>query len=194
MAPGSLLDLTVRELLDAVAADSPAPAGGAVAALGTALAAALAGMTARITGGGFADRAATADALRRRAGELADADGAAYEEFLATLRLPREPDPEARGEAVRAARSGATEVPTKIGEVAAAVARLAADLAGTVKPNLRGDAVAGALVAAAAAGIAVELVETNVGEDSEDPRLVRVRQAAATARSAVDRAGVRASR
>ncbi|WP_425564207.1 cyclodeaminase/cyclohydrolase family protein, partial [Pseudonocardia zijingensis] len=41
MAEPSLLDLTVRELLDSVAARTPAPGGGGVAAIVTAMAAGL---------------------------------------------------------------------------------------------------------------------------------------------------------
>jgi formiminotetrahydrofolate cyclodeaminase len=190
----SLLDLSVRELLDAVAADSPAPAGGAAAAVATALAAALAALAARVSGPEFAERAAAADALRRRAAPLGDADGAAYADYLAALRLPKEPEPERRAAAVRRARDAATDVPAQIGEVAMAVAELAAELAGTVKPQLRGDAVAGALLAAAAAATAAELVEANVGESADDPRVARAQEAADTARAAVHRATVRASR
>ena len=195
MAPArSLLDLSVRELLDAVATDPPAPAGGAAAAVATALAAALAALAARVSGPEFAGLAATAEDLRRRAAPLGDADGAAYVQYLTALRLPREPEPERRAAAVRRARDAATDVPAQIGEVAAAVAELAAELAGTVNPQLRGDAVAGALLASAAAATAAELVEANIGEAPDDPRVARARDAAAGARAAVDRATVRANR
>lgn len=178
----SLLDLSVRDLLATLAARSPAPGAGAVAALGAVLAAALTAMTAR-----FSDDAATAaaaDALRERAEPLADADGVAYREFLAALRQPRDPDPAARDAAVRRARDATVAVPVEIGEVAADVARLAARLAADGNPNLHGDAVAAGLLAAAAAGTAAEVVAANLGADADDPRLRRARELAADARRA----------
>jgi methenyltetrahydrofolate cyclohydrolase len=191
---GSLLDLTVRDLLDAVAADTPAPGGGAGAALGAALAAALTGMAARFSGEPYAAAAEAADTLRRRAAPLADADGAAYRDFLAALRLPRDDDPDGRAAAVRRARDAATDVPLEIGEIAAGVAELAAELAAGGNPNLRGDAVAGALLAAAAAGTAAQLVAANLGAGSADPRLRRARELAAAATAEAGRATGRVAR
>lgn len=171
-----VLDLTVRELLDAVAERTPAPGGGGAAALATALAAALAGMAARFAPDGAA-QAAAADELRARAAPLADADAAAYRAFLGALRLPREA--EGRAEAVARARDAASAVPAEIAEVAGEVAELAAGLAAHGNPNLRGDAVAAVQLAAAAAATAAELVAANgVG----GPRLTRVRELAAAAR------------
>lgn len=170
----SLLDLRVRELLDAVSARTSAPGGGAVAAVATALAAALAGMAARYAGveGG------AADALRDRAAALADADAAAYAEFLEALRLPRD-DP-GRAAAVAAARDGAAAVPGEIAALADAVSGMAAPLVEGGNPNLRGDALAAVLLAAAAARTAAELVAANVGAD---PRTDRARAHAAAAGS-----------
>jgi len=175
MPERSLLDLSVRELLDAVAARTSAPGGGAVAALGTALAAALTGMAAR-----FSDDpavAAEADALRDRVARLADADAAAYGAFLVALRLPRD-DP-ARADAVAGARAEAAAVPAGIADVADAVSGLAAALVCGGNPNLRGDAVAAVLLAAAAAGTGAELVAANLGP-AADPRLEQARAAAAS--------------
>jgi methenyltetrahydrofolate cyclohydrolase len=153
----SLLDLTVRELLEAVAERTPAPGGGGVAALTTALAAGLAGMATR-----FGDGAATAraDALRVEAAPLADADAAAYRAYLAAVRLPRD-DP-GRAHAIAVARAEAIAVPARIAELAAAVAELADGLARSGNPNLRGDATAAVQLAAAAATTAAELVAANV--------------------------------
>jgi methenyltetrahydrofolate cyclohydrolase len=182
VSEGSLLDMTVRELLDAIAARTPAPGGGGVAAIGTALAAALVGMAARFGEGG--DTAARADALRARVAPLADADAAAYGAFLAAVRLPRA-DP-ARAAAVAEARDGASAVPGEIAEVAEEVSGLAAALVRDGNPNLRGDAAAAVMFAAAAAGTAAELVAANLGAQSHDARLDRARALAASTR---DRAG-----
>ncbi len=178
---GSLLDLTVRELLDAVAARTTAPGGGAAAALATALAAALAGMAARFTDTAAAAAAAEqADALRARAEPLADADAAAYGEFMTALRLPR--DNPTRADRVARSRNGAAGVPAEIAEVANAVSELAAGLARDGNPNLRGDAIAATLLAAAAAGTAAELVAANAVGTQSDPRLERAREVAVATR------------
>lgn len=174
---GSLLDLTVRELLDAVAARTPSPGGGAVAALVTALAAALAGMAARF-GDPDSTAAAQADALRARAAPLADADATAYAAFLTALRLPR--DNPARSGSVARTRDGASAVPTEVAEIASAVSELGGTLARDGNPNLRGDATAAALLAAAAAVSAAELVAANT--TGSDPRTDRARRVVETAR------------
>jgi formiminotetrahydrofolate cyclodeaminase len=176
-ARGSLLDLTVRDLLDVMAARTPAPGGGGVAALATAMAAALTGMASRFGDGAAATRS---DDLRHRASVLADADAVAYGTFLTAVRLPHD-DP-GRPTAVAEARRGAIGVPAEIGELAAEVAELAADLALHGNPQLRGDAVAAVRIAAAAAGTAADLVAANVHGEEGAADLERVRLLATAAR------------
>jgi methenyltetrahydrofolate cyclohydrolase len=160
----SLLDMTVRQLLDVTAARTPTPGGGGAAALTTGLAAALAGMAARFGDGAEAERAAErADALRAAVTPLADADAVAYRAYLAATRLPRE-DP-SRADAVAAARRETIAVPALIADIAGAVAELAADLAHTGNPHLRGDATTAVHLAAAAATATAELVAENVTGD-----------------------------
>lgn len=176
-ARGSLLDLTVRDLLDVMAARTPAPGGGGAAALATAMAAALAGMASRFGDGAAATRS---DDLRHRAAVLADADAVAYGAFLTAVRLPHD-DP-GRPTAVAEARRDAVGVPAEIGEIAAEVAELAAGLARHGNPQLRGDAVAAVRIAAAAAGTAAELVAANVHGEEGVADLERVRLLATAAR------------
>jgi methenyltetrahydrofolate cyclohydrolase len=176
-ARGSLLDLTVRDLLDVMAARTPAPGGGGVAALATAMAAALTGMASRFGDGAAATRS---DDLRHRASVLADADAVAYGTFLTAVRLPHD-DP-GRPTAVAEARRGAIGVPAEIGELAAEVAELAADLARHGNPQLRGDAVAAVRIASAAAGTAADLVAANVHGEEGAADLERVRLLATAAR------------
>jgi formiminotetrahydrofolate cyclodeaminase len=173
----SLLDLTVRDLLGSVAARTPAPGGGGVAALVTALAAGLAGMAARFGDGTGAERA---DTLRAAVAPLADADAAAYRSYLAATRLPRD-DP-GRAGAVAAARQEAIAVPARIAELAGEVAELAADLARTGNPNLHGDATAAVNLAAAAATTAAALIAANVGDGAGAGELDRARAVASAAR------------
>ena len=184
MADRSLLDLTVRELLDAAGARTPAPGGGGAAALTTALAAALAGMAARF--GDDESAAERADALRAAVAPLADADAAAYGAYHAAPRLPRD-DP-GRAEAIAAARRETIEVPARITDLAGQVAELAADLARSGNPNLHGDAAAAVHLAAAAATTAAELIAANVTDDTGAAERDRARDIGTAARALAEAA------
>jgi methenyltetrahydrofolate cyclohydrolase len=176
-AEPSLLDMTVRDLLDSVAARTPAPGGGGVAALATAMAAGLTAMAARFGDGAVAERA---DELRAAAAPLAAADAAAYEAFLAATRRPR--DEPGRAEAVERARAGTIAVPVVIADVAGEVAGLAADLVLNGNPNLRSDAAAAVHLAAGAAATAAELLAANVRGGQGAAERDRAREIAEAAR------------
>src|SRR6476659_1391928 len=86
LGSSSFLDAGGTEFLDAVPARTPAPGGGAVAAVAVSLAAGLTGMAARFAADDWERRAeivGRADELRARAEPLADADAAAYGAFMA---------------------------------------------------------------------------------------------------------------
>lgn len=140
-----------------MAAATPAPGAGSSAGWACALAAALAEMTARISGRPEADRAAE---LRARALELAEAD---LESYAPVLAAP----PEGRA----AALSEAATVPLAIAEAAAEVAELAAGVVAGGRRSVEGDATAGALLAEAVACAAARLVELNLAGQPDDPRL-----------------------
>jgi formiminotetrahydrofolate cyclodeaminase len=131
---------------------------------------------------------ARADELRRSAAPLADLDGERYRELLAALRLPREPDPEARALAVAAASDLAAEPPMLVLQVAAEVSELAARLAEGGNRNLRGDAAAAAMLASAVADSAAILVAENLARTPDDPRLDAAATLTARARAAAARA------
>jgi methenyltetrahydrofolate cyclohydrolase len=169
--------MTPEAFLAAVAERTPAPGGGAAAGIGCALGAALAEMAARFAG--FEEAAARAEALRAEGVRLADADLDAYAPVLAAFRLPAD-DP-GRAEALAVAQSAAAEVPLAIAEAAASVAVLAREVAAAGKPGLRGDALAGADIAAGAARAAARLVEINLAGEPGDARVARAREAAARA-------------
>jgi methenyltetrahydrofolate cyclohydrolase len=167
---------TVAEFLSALAAPTPAPGGGAAGAIACTLAAALVEMAAGVSG--RAGVAAAGAAARDRVAGLADEDAAAYGDVIDAQRAG---DP-AR---IAAALSHASDVPLAVAETAAELAGLAADLAATGRDSVRGDAVAGALLAEAAAAAAARLVEINLAGAPADPRRERARDlshAAADAR------------
>jgi methenyltetrahydrofolate cyclohydrolase len=121
--------------------------------------------------------------LRTRALELAEIELHAYEPVLEALRLPRD-DPE-RAARVSATQTEASKSPLEIAQVAADLAELAAELATSGNPNLKGDAVAGALLAEAAAQAASRLVAINLtdGPVVEEAAVSAARAAAARERA-----------
>jgi formiminotetrahydrofolate cyclodeaminase len=93
------------------------------------------------------------------------------------------------GDARQQALRGAALVPLEIAEIGARVAQLAVQVAEAGNPNLRGDAVTGALLAAASARSAACLVDINVSLGGLEPELSRrAAQAVADASRAADRA------
>jgi methenyltetrahydrofolate cyclohydrolase len=176
-ATSEYLDLPLREFLDLLASDAPAPGGGSVAAVAVALAAGLSGMAARLSAGqlaaagGLADRA---DAARQMVAPLAGADAESYGRVLDAYR---EPDSETRRERVSDALSGATDVPLAVAEVGNEVAGIAARLVEEGNPNLEGDAIAAVLLAEAGVRTAAVLAEINLSSANvEDDRLGRANE------------------
>lgn len=111
-------DITPSAFLDAVAAGTPAPGGGSVAALAGALASALAGMVARLSMGKkkYADiaeemqqAADTVDKLRLSLTSAIAEDSAAFEKVMDSYRMDKS-DP-GRAGAIQAAMTHAAEVP-----------------------------------------------------------------------------------
>jgi formiminotetrahydrofolate cyclodeaminase len=172
----SFLDLGLKEFLDAVPIRSPAPGGGSVAAVAAALAAGLTAMAARFAPNEWQRRAETigrAEELRARIEPLADEDASAYGVFM--------------DDRSDANRERIVAIPFALVELAAETAALAALVATQGNPNVRGDAAAGADLAAAAASIGARLVKLN--SDAMDPRVgesVRLALAAKKAAATAD--------
>ena len=181
----ALLDRSLREFLDDVAAAGRTPGGGSAAALVTALAAALLAKIARTSTAWPESRgiAAQAESLGDRAAPLAQADA---EEYEAALQA-REDDGgqaeagERRDFALGRAYARAAEPPLQIARAAADVAELAVVVARNGDPAFHADAVIAALLAAAAANSAAELVGVNLTASARDER---VREAGRLAESA----------
>ena len=177
-----MLEKSLATFLDEVAAKTSAPGGGGVSSITIALAAALAGMTARFSEKALGDEAselaARADELREEVGALAQADAEAYGAYVEARRLP-EDDP-AREQRLAEAEDRASQVPLRIAEIGADVARLAVDLAERGNPNLAGDAYTSGVLAEAGTRAAANLVVVNLGGDDGDERVRRARGLAAS--------------
>ncbi len=130
-----LATLSLREVLNRVAAPTPTPGGGTVSAITGALGAALAEMVAslpRTRGNAAAEREAldrarpAIAAARARLETLADLDTAAFDRLLGALRRPKSTDAEKteRHLAVVHATKEATLVPIEIVRVCADVLKL----------------------------------------------------------------------
>ena len=172
-------DRPLASLLEEFAASTPAPGGGSAAACACALAAALVEMAAALEGSGEGERMRI---LREHALELAERELGSYAPVLEARRLPRD-DPERPGR-IEVALAEASAAPLAIAEAASEVAELGAGLAAQAGPAIRGDALAGVLLAEAAAAAAASLVEINLESQPDAEELARAHEAAARAAAA----------
>lgn len=190
-----IADKPLGELLDSLAARTPAPGGGTAAAFAAAAAAGLVEMAAGFTlgredhadvHGRMAEVAARGGELRARLVELAEQELHAYEPVLEAIRLPREDS--ARAERVAVALSSAAESPMAITRAGAEVAQLGGELAERGAWRLVGDAVTAAVLAEGACVAAGRLAAINLSTVPDDPRLAEVSDLAAVAAAARTRA------
>ncbi len=150
---------TFGDLLEAIAARTPAPGGGAVAALTAALAAALARMVVRY---GASDPASlsTLAGLGAAALRLADDDAAAFARLSALWKLDRN-DP-ARRERWPGAVEAVIAAPQGVIDASLDMLRLLDRLSKTANPRLAGDLAIAAILAHAAAESAAWNVRANL--------------------------------
>jgi len=126
-----LVNLTVKDFVDELASDSPAPGGGSVAALCGSLAAGLASMVGNLTTGKYNFKTSEerieykenearmltmaweAQQMKKQLIEAIDKDTEAFNNYMAALKLPKKTDNEkkVRSEAVQKAIKNATLVP-----------------------------------------------------------------------------------
>ena len=186
----ALLDRSLREFLDDVAARGRTPGGGSAAALVTALAAALLAKIARTSTAWPESRgiAAQAESLRDRAAPLAQASAEEYEAALQAREDEGGPAGERRDFALGRAYARAAEPPLQIARAAADVAELAVVVARNGDPAFHADAVIAALLAAAAASSAAELVGVNLTASTGDERVREAGRLAENAARAAEEA------
>lgn len=166
-------DTPLGRWLDALAAGTPAPAGGAALGVAGALAAALATMAARLTAGRpkfaavegeFVGIITEAEALRRELLTLAVDDAAAYEGVTRARALPQANDAEraARRAAIGEALLTAAATPLAMLRAAARTAELAARAVADGNPSAAPDAQVGIYLARAVARGGYDTVIANL--------------------------------
>jgi len=178
--PGQILENKLAALdegapggfLDAVAANSAAPGGGAVAALAGALSAALVAMVGRLTVGKrrYADvqdeateAVARAEKLRASLTAAMDEDSAAFNAVMAAYKLPKPTEEEQtlRDAAIQAAMAHATEIPLATARAALEALELALLVASRGNVNAASDAATAAWMAMASIQSAALNVRVN---------------------------------
>lgn len=149
---------SLADFLDAVAAATPIPAGGTVAALVGALAASLGIMGARLSRQRGVEHRLSE--ISRRLRELMQADGDAYQRFIRATRLAK--TDRIRPAVLSSALHLATEIPLEIAEQATEAGALLHACSAEVKPRVRSDLTVGLLLAIAAADAGRNTVAENI--------------------------------
>jgi methenyltetrahydrofolate cyclohydrolase len=177
---------SIQQWSDAVAAASATPAGGAVAALASALAASLVAMVAGLTTRREKYAAVhqyaqeileRADQVRSELLDLARQDAIVVAEYMDALTLPQETEFErtARDAAKRAALLEAARVQLELLDLASEVAGLAEAMVGSGVATAIGDAATASFIAGAASRSAYWSIRSNlrlVGRPDETRPLV----------------------
>ena len=188
----SMAEQTLTDFLAALAAPTPAPGGGAAAAISGATAAALVEMVAGLSLKKSPDGAEAAlqqrtaaqmAALRAELLTLADDDANAYDAFIQAMRLPKSEEHErvARGRAMSSAAEHAAEVPLKTLRAITAAAEAARLLTGRSLVSAASDLDVALRFARAAGLSAAENVEANLPFiDDPETRATLANQTAAS--------------
>ena len=145
-----LVDMTVKDYLDLLKSDAPAPGGGSVSALSAAQGVGLVAMVADLTIGRekYAEyeevcKVAKEEALKLYSAfiEGIDKDTEAFNKVSAAYKLPKNTDEEkaARSAAIREANVGATEVPFETVKLCLAGLKVTETMVGKSNPNAASD-------------------------------------------------------
>lgn len=163
-----LASMTLREFVDDLSSESPAPGGGSVAALAASMAAGLAAMVAVLshTKKGFESKHEELDRIATRAQKLkddmlaaVDNDTAAFDLLLEAFRLPASPE---RDAAIVEATIGAALVPLSVLESCPQIIELCSSIASIGLQASLSDAGVGAQMGRAAAAGAYQNVCINL--------------------------------
>jgi formiminotetrahydrofolate cyclodeaminase len=189
-----MAEQTLTDFLAGLAAPTPAPGGGAAAAVSGATAAALVEMVAGLSLKKSPDGADAAPqqrtvaqmaTIRSELLTLADDDANAYDAFIHAMRLPKseEQEREARGRAMSAAAERAAAVPLRTLRAIGSVAEAARSLTGRSLVSAASDLDVALRFARAAGLSAAENVEANLPyiDDPETRATLASQTAAAVA-------------
>ena len=153
-----LAELTIKEFLEKIASNSPAPGGGSVAALSAALAASLTEMVAKLTIGkkGYEAvedemKAVARDAVKfkHKLVQAIDKDSDAYKDVITAIKLPGSTEAEKRNreKAIQNGLKQATLIPMAVAEDAARVMELAGRAIAKGNKNTIPDGAVGVMMA-----------------------------------------------
>ena len=173
------MEMTVRDFQAALASSSPTPGGGTAAAIALGQASALTVMVCDLTigkekwqeGWDIAEEAMLLSVkIMSRAGELADEDSDAFDEVMASFKLPKgnDEDVSIRRTAIRNATLKATEKPYETAELALDLLKVLPELARKGNANAVSDVGVAGLLASAACKRALFNVNINLGSLPED--------------------------
>ena len=168
------MEMTVRDFQAALASSSPTPGGGTAAAIALGQASALTVMVCDLTigkekwqeGWDIAEEAMLLSVkIMSRAGDLADEDSDAFDEVMASFKLPKGTDEEVsiRRTAIRNATLKATETPYETAELALNLLKVLPELARKGNANAVSDVGVAGLLASAACKGALFNVDINLG-------------------------------
>jgi glutamate formiminotransferase/formiminotetrahydrofolate cyclodeaminase len=171
---GKLADMTLTQFADELSTDSPAPGGGSVAALCSAMSGALTAMVANLTFGkkGYEAHwdeakvlAEAGQKVKERSLQAIDTDTQAFYDMMDAMRLPKKTDEEkaARHSAIQDATKKAILVPLETLEIAMDAVEVAEKIARIGNANALSDAGVAAINANAAAKAAYLNVKINMG-------------------------------
>ncbi len=157
-----LVDLGVTEFVDELASDSPAPGGGSVSALGSAMAAGLTNMVGVLTfhKKGYKEHWAeieelsnAAQALKDTFLYLVDEDTASFNQVMAAMRLPKKSDEQKviRDQAIQKSTIYSAKIPLRVMQESFKIMQLAARMSEIGNQNSLSDA--GVAILQAGAGL-----------------------------------------
>jgi len=168
-----LIDKKVSNFLDELASNSPTPGGGSVAALAGALGAALISMVGNLTIGkkrykdveeDIKKIISSSEKLRYELSQLMEEDVKAFNNFMATYKMPKETEDEKkiRTEKIQESLIEAAKVPLKVAYKCLEVLSLSREVAEKGNINVISDAGVAALMAEAALESAILNVKINL--------------------------------
>ena len=173
------MEMKLRDFQAALASSSPTPGGGTAAAISLGQASALTIMVCDLTigkekwsqGWGIAEKALVNSVkIMTRAGELVDEDSEAFDEVMASFRLPKGSEDEVmtRRTAIRDATLNATKKPFETAELALNLMELLPELASKGNANAVSDVGVAGLLASAACKGALFNVDINLASLPEE--------------------------